>query len=68
MSRYVQGDDANGRPSSSGLTSGRPSNSSPRRNRKRLILSQSMVIDVDSSKVRSRYLLTRIVILQHTGT
>jgi DEP domain-containing protein 5 len=47
LSRHIS-DETNGR--SSQFASGRRNNSSPRRNKKRLILSQSMVIDVDPNK------------------
>jgi DEP domain-containing protein 5 len=48
LSRHVPTDETNGR--SSQLASSRRNNSSPRRNKKRHILSQSMVIDIDPNK------------------
>jgi hypothetical protein len=53
QSRYMNGDDVSvSRPAAYYPSSTRPNGLSPRRNRKCLILSQTMVIDVDPTKVR----------------
>jgi hypothetical protein len=44
--------------------SGRPKNPSPRRSRKRLTLSQNMVIDVDPNKVGSKLASLRLLMKQ----
>jgi len=51
-SRYINDEVSASRPVGYYPSSVRPNGSSPKRNRKCLILSQSMVIDVDPTKVR----------------